>query len=245
MNPMIACVLAEHAKLKRTLGPALAIAAPACAVLLSLFVLANLDALAASKGMPRWQAYLDTLLRIWASFLLPIMATLQAVLIAQLEHANRQWKYLLALPVSRTGLYAAKSVNLFGLLLLAHVVLGLFALAACVAFGLVPGVLGEAAAFLGRQLGATFAAALVLASVQLLVSIRLESFVGAIGVGLVATLVALLGAGTMGQAAGYFPWSMPIHALQPTSAAWLAGTLLAATGITALGAQVLRRMQVR
>ncbi len=244
MSTLIACVLAEHAKLKRTLARGLAIAAPVCAVLLSLFVLANLDALAASKGMPRWQAYLDTLLRIWASFLLPIMATLQAVLIAQLEHANRQWKYLLALPVSRGSLYVAKSVNLFGLLLLAHVVLWTLALAVCATFGLAPGALGEAGAFLGRQLGATFAAALALAAVQLLVSIRLESFVGAIGVGLVATLVALLGAGTMGQAAGYFPWSMPIHALQPISTAWLAGAVLAAVLVTALGAQVLRRMQV-
>jgi hypothetical protein len=245
MNTFIACVLAEHAKLHRTLARGLAIAAPACAVLLSLFVLANLDTLANANDMPRWQAYLDTLLRIWASFLLPIMATLQAVLIAQLEHANRQWKYLLALPVSRTSLYMAKSVNLLALLLLAHVVLCALALGACVAFGLASGALGEAAGFLARQSSATFIAAWVLAAVQLGISIRLESFVGAIGIGLVATLVALLGAGPMGKAAGYFPWSMPIHALQPISAAWLAGAVLAAVLITAVGTQLLNRMQVR
>lgn len=244
MTTLVACVLAEHAKLKRTLARGLAVAAPVCALLLSLFMISDLDTLAASKSMPRWQPYLDALLRIWASFLLPIMATLQAVLIAQLEHANRQWKYLLVLPVSRTSLYMAKSVNLLGLLLLAHIVLWVLGLGACAAFALAPGAMGEAASFLCLQLGSTFSATLALAAVQLLISIRLESFVGAISVGLVATLIAVLGAGTMGDVAGYFPWSMPFHALQPISASWLAGAVLAAALVTALGVQLLRRMQV-
>ncbi|MDG2526273.1 ABC transporter permease [Stenotrophomonas sp. HITSZ_GD] len=244
MNRWIDCVRAEHAKLKRTFARGMAIAAPVCAVLLSLFVLANLDVLAASKGIARWEAYLDSLLRIWASFVLPIMATLQAVLIAQLEHGNRQWKYLLALPVSRASLYVAKSVNLFALLLLGHVVLWLAAMAACAAFGLAPDALGAAGGFLAGRLGGTFVAALVLAAVQLLVAVRLESFVAAIAVGLVATLVALLGASTLGHAAGYYPWSMPMHALQVPQAAWWIGVLAATVVVTALGAQWLRRMQV-
>src|SRR5690606_32590119 len=161
MSPLIAYVLAEHAKLRRTLARGLAFAAPVCAVLLSLFVLADLNTLAASKALPRWQAYLDALLRIWASCLLPIMTTLQAVLIAQLEHANRQWKYLLALPVSRTSLYMAKSVNLFALLLLANLFVWLLGLAVCAAFGLASDAFGGAMGFLGRQLAATLVAALV------------------------------------------------------------------------------------
>lgn len=245
MNAWVACVLAEHAKLKRTLARGLAIAAPVCAVLLSLFMLANLDAIAASKAVPRWQAYLDPLLRMWASFLLPIMATLQAVLIAQLEYANRQWKYLLALPISRTPLYVAKSVNLFVLVLLGHVVLWFLALVTCAAFGLAQGSLDEVAWFLAGKLSATLAGALALAAVQLLVSIRMESFIGAISVGLVATMVGLLGAGTMGVAAGYFPWSMPLHALQQSFAVWHATAVIAALLVTALGARVLRGMQVR
>lgn len=245
MNIWVACVCAEYAKLKRTLARGLAIAAPVCAVLLSLFVLANLDAIAASKAVPRWQAYLDPLLRMWAGFLLPIMVTLQAVLIAQLEHANRQWKYLLALPISRTSLYAAKSVNLFWLVLLGHVALWFLALVACAAFGLAQGALDEVSWFLAGKLSATLVGGLVLAAVQLLLSIRMDSYIGAIGVGLVATMVALFGAGAMGKAAGYFPWSMPLHALQQSFGVWHVSAVLAALLVTALGARVLRGMQVR
>lgn len=245
MNTWIACILAEHAKLRRTLARGLSFAAPLCAVLLSLFVLGNLESLTAAKGLPPWRGYLDSLLRIWASFLLPMMATLQAVLLAQLEHANRQWKYLLALPVSRSSLYLAKAVNLFALVVLAHVLLWLMATATCVVAGLVDGSVGETAVFLARQLAATCAATLVLAGVQLLVAIKIESFVAAISIGLVATLVALLGASAMGTTAGYFPWSMPLWALQQPSATWMLDVLLAAAGVSWLGTLALRRMQVR
>ena len=245
MNIWIACVLAENAKLKRTLARGLVIAVPMFSLLMSLLMLVNLDTVASAKSIPLWQAYMEALLRIWASFPLPLMATLQAVLIAQLEHANRQCKYLLAMPVPRASLYVAKSVNLFGLMLQAHLVLWLLALAVCAGFGLAPGTMIQASGFMAHQLSATLLAASVLTAIQLLVAIHLQSLVGSICVGLVATLVALFGAGTLGTAAGYFPWSMPQHALQPVSAAWLIGALLTAVLITALGARSMRQMQVQ
>lgn len=245
MNSWIACALAEHAKLKRTLARGLSFAVPLCALLLSLFVLGNLESVAAAKDLPLWQTYLDSLLRIWASFLLPFMVTLQAVLLAQLEHANRQWKYLLALPVPRASLYIAKTVNLFALVVLAHVLLWLMAMVTCVMAGMAEGSFSEITSFLTRHLAATCAATLVLAAVQLLVAIVIESFVAAISIGLLATLVALLGANTMGSAADYFPWSMPLRALGQPTTVWMLAVLLAAAGVSWLGTLTLQRMQVR
>ena len=245
MNTWIACVLSEHAKLRRTLARGLSVTAPLCALLLSLFVLGDVELLAVDRGVPPWRAYLDSLLRIWASVLLPIMATLQAVLLAQLEHGNRQWKYLLTLPVPRATLYLGKTLNLFVLVALAHALLLPMAMASCVVTGLAEGNIGGMTMFLVQQLAASCAAAWMLAAVQLLIAIMIESFVAAISIGLLATLVALLGASAMGSISGYYPWSMPLHALKHPGAAWWIGVLFATACIGWLGMVVLQRMQVR
>lgn len=248
MNLLLAAILAEHAKLRRTLARASALAAPFIALMLSLFVLGNLDALAAASHAAPWQAYVDALLRIWAGFLLPLMATLQAVLLAQLEHGNRQWKYLLTLPVPREYLYAGKAVNLCGLIMLGHLALwGMGATTALIAGLAGPGedTLWPLLLQLGEGLLATFLGAFLLAMLQLWLAMALESFIAAIAIGLVATLASIVAAPTLGAAARWFPWSMPLKALDSPSAGWWVAVLAAGTAVWVAGAWRMRRMQVR
>jgi len=248
MNLLLAAVLAEHAKLKRTLARASAVAAPFCALILSLFVLGNLDALAAGGHIARWQAYVEALLRIWAAFLLPLMVTVQAVLIAQLEHGNRQWKYLLTLPVPREWLYLAKAINLGGLVVMAHAVLWAMGAIACVTAGLAGPTSGTLWPMLGELAGgllATCAASMLLAAIQLAVAMALESFIAAISIGLVATLASIVAGPALGAKARWFPWSMPLKALDPSSLVWWSCLGTATAIAVAVGAWRLRRAQVR
>lgn len=68
-----------------------------------------------------------TVLITEVSILLPLMlllgATLLASLLAEKEHQASAWKHILALPISRIGVYWAKGIQLIGLLMIVAVLM--------------------------------------------------------------------------------------------------------------------------
>lgn len=245
MNIWFASCVAEHLKLRRTLSRSLTALAPVCAFLLSLFIVSDLGSLAEAKGVEPGIAYIDSSLRIWCIFFLPLMITLQAVLIAQLEHSNQKWKHVLSLPIPRAAVYWGKIANLFLLLAESHflilVLLGLF-----VASGyLASSIVWVNVAYAANKLFLITIAALPLLTLQLMISIRLESLIASISLGIVATIFALVAGAPLGPAKAYFPWSMPTWALEGASQLWFWCAAFAALLIGAAGAATLRRLQVR
>jgi hypothetical protein len=243
-------IRSERIKLRRTLAKGLSAIAPVTAALLSLFVLANADALAAARHVAPWQGYMDSAFRVWASLLLPFCITLQAVLLAQIEHGNQQWKHLLALPVPRARIYAAKLVVLVALLLLASVLLAALVLGIAWAAGLVAianGTLAAAAAHAALSAATIAGAALLLLAIQFLVSMQTSSFTAAIGFGTIATIVAVLATSTMGDFAYGFPWSMPamvVGASAGTSRVIVCASLVAATLVSVAGMRLLASRRI-
>jgi hypothetical protein len=247
MKLLWAAILAENEKQRRTLARWLSVLAPVTALVLSLFLLGPAESAAATQKIAFWQAYAGSVLAGWAAFLLPLMATLQAVLLSQLEHANKQWKFILALPVPRSSLYIAKSVNLVFLIVLAHLLLGMMIGLVCILAGWADfssGLAWPMMAWLASNLAIICCASLLLASIQLLIAVEMESFVAAISIGLVAMFIGLFGNQAVGETARYFPWTMPLMAVRQPGI-WLAGAFAASLAVTWIGALRMKHRQVR
>lgn len=50
------------------------------------------------------------MLAVWAVFMMPLLITLETALLNGIEHGDRQWKHICALPIPRHALYLAKFV---------------------------------------------------------------------------------------------------------------------------------------
>lgn len=163
-----------------------------------------------------WGSLIGSLaLALWAVFLFPMAIAAFATSLAQLEHADRNWTYLLALPVPRWVIYASKLIL---------VVVGAAAMAT---LATVLSVLGGAAGGLVatmpdgplplggivRMSSTILLAALFLSVLQTWAALRLRSFVASIGVGMVGVLASLtvLMSGT--SKLDWFPWVYPMIAV--------------------------------
>jgi hypothetical protein len=143
--------------------------------------------------------------------MLPLFVTLETALLGGLEHANHQWKHLFALPLARWTVYVAKLIVGAGLIGLSMVVLvGLTVLSGLTLRVLKPGLGFEAPIPLAQFLhvtGLVYLAAWLIISVHTWVGLRWRSFVVAMGVGIAATVVAVMVVES--DWAGYYPWTLP------------------------------------
>jgi len=219
MTSLPRALSAEALKLKGTLALWMCLIAPAVvAVLYVLQIWATKLPVpkVAPDPLQAWQMYSQSVMGLWAFLMLPLFVTLEAALLAGLEHGERQWKHLLALPLPRGAHYLAKLVALATL-----VALGFLALAALIPLGgaalmlLKPGfgVAGPPPMlFVLKGLGACYLASLLMIAIQCWVAVRWSSFTVAVSVGMSATVMGFL----IGQSAKFghwYPWSMPVQVL--------------------------------
>lgn len=208
--------MAEMLKLRGTLALAMALAAPLLVVGVFCAQLLVMPArpLPPDGADQAWQMLSVGVMGLWCFLMLPLYTTLQAALLANMEHANRQWKHLLALPVARHHHFFAKGWALALLSCVSAVVLYLAILLAGHLLPLLRPALGFEGpapwqALLGTVLAATSAAALM-AVLQLFVALRAGNFTVAVGVGMAASVAGFL----VGQSERYgpwYPWTMPLH----------------------------------
>jgi ABC-2 type transport system permease protein len=207
---MIRVLVAEVAKLRRSLVLLLCAAAPAMVALLCALMFHQ------KPGPDQlWSTYLLGASAIWSFFMLPMTVTALTILVAQLEHGPKFWNHLLALPVPRASFFAAKIV----------VVLILVAAMSAILFALVPafGWLGDAAAsersltgelglaLFAKTLAQMFGGALLLIALQLWTALRFRSFVPPLVLGIGGTFVAVVATGS--DYGPYFPWLIATNAL--------------------------------
>jgi hypothetical protein len=212
---LLRALSAETLKLKRTLAVRMVFVAPALLAALALFSQSARLSRAGAKAGPLWESHVQQSLAIWAIFVLPLLVTLEAALSCGIEHAERQWKHLFALPVPRPALYAAKLLAVHGLTLASTLVAG--SLVALTGWGLTmwyPAVAHAGpppmAAILGKALLGWLAAGLI-TSVHVWVATRWPSFTVAAGAGVAGTFFALFAASA--KAARFYPWLLPVHAV--------------------------------
>jgi len=219
MNALSRALSAEALKLKGTLALWMCLIAPG--VVVALYVLQiSFAKLPASTALPdpvqAWTMYSKSVLGLWAFLMLPLFVTLEAALLAGLEHGDRNWKHLLALPLPRSAHYLAKLLALAGL-----VGLGFLALVALIPLGgLVLPVLKPAFGIAGPppwgylflSIGQCFLASLLVVALQCWVAVRWQSFTVAVSVGMSATVMGFL-IGQSERFGHWYPWSMPVQVL--------------------------------
>jgi hypothetical protein len=217
MKPVLRAVASEQVKLRGTLAWRLCFIAPALVValcVLQLLLSANVKPM--EDGAQAWQHFAQGVLVLWSFLMLPLYVTLQSALLAGLEHTERQWKHLLALPLPRSAHYLAKWMVLVAMVALAMAVLTLLVPLGGAVLMLSGNPLGLSGAppwmFLLTRSAAILAASCFIISLHTWISIRWSSFTVAVATGMSATVAGFL----IAQSARFghlYPWSMPMHVL--------------------------------
>lgn len=218
---MISLVYTEIRKLNGSLALLLAVVAPALPSMLVMLSTATSDRSSA------WSSIFERfMLPIWALFLMPMIVAAFTTLMAQVEYQARGWDHLLALPIRKWQVFAAKALVV------------LLALAAMTTLALVFTLVG---AFLGSLIGGNMltgqlplakllnlsglmlASAFSFVALQMWVAFRFSSFVVSLSFGIGGTMIALAVAMTGTRQADWFPWVLPMKVLSaadPAGFAW-------------------------
>jgi lantibiotic transport system permease protein len=243
MTSLLRALDAELLKLKGTLARRLCWLAPLIVVALYVAMLLVRDFGDRPTPPPdqAWLSFATECLGLWTFLMLPLFVTLQSALLAGLEHGDRQWKHLLALPCPRAVHYVAKGVVLLGMTLAAVLALALFVeLGGHLVAWLRPSIGLRGAgphAFLLDKVLRVFLLSTLMIALHTWIAIRWASFTVAVAAGMSATVVGFL----VMQSPDYrwaYPWSMAVQVLSregPAPSAIplaLAGALL----VFALGA---------
>jgi len=245
MKSIARALSAEALKLRGTLALWMCLVAPAVVVVLYVLQI-SFSNLPASRAAPdpalAWEVYAKSVLGLWAFLMLPLFVTLEAALLAGLEHADRQWKHLLALPLPRSAHYLAKLLALAGLVALAFLALVLLVpLGGLLLTWLKPafGIAGPPPwGYLLLSAGQAYLATLLVVALQCWIAVRWQSFTVAVSVGMSATVMGFL-IGQSERFGHWYPWSMPMQVLagkgQWTEFVMSAGVLgFLAVGVLAL-----------
>ncbi len=233
-------VHAEALKLRRTLALRMSVVTPAVVVALCVLQLGVAKTQVGGADPVRaWKAFAGASFALWAFLMMPLFVTLEAALLAGLEHGDRQWKHLLALPVPRAVHYLAKWTALLALLVGAALVFAvLIALGGWVLMHTKPeaGLAGWPPWWwLLRLCLGMVAAGLLMAAIQLWVSIRWSSFTIAVAAGMSATVAGfMIGQSRFGH---FYTWTLPVqlfarNAQHATFALW--ASVLGAAVVVAL-----------
>ena len=210
---------AEMLKLKGTLALWMCLVAPAVVVALYVLQISVRD-LPASWVTPdpaqAWQMFGQSVFGLWAFLMLPLFITLESALLAGLEHGERQWKHLLALPLPRGAHYLAKLIALATLVALGFLVLvalipvgGLLLSWLQPAFGLAG---APSWSYLLRVAGQAYVASLLVVALQCWIAVRWSSFTVAVSVGMSATVIGFM-VSQSERFGHWYPWSMPVQVL--------------------------------
>ena len=219
MNSLFRALHAEALKLKGTLALWMCLIAPA--VVVALYVLQISFSRIPVAGGARdpaqaWLMLAQAVFGLWTFLMLPLFITLEAALLAGLEHGERQWKHLLALPLPRGAHYLAKLLALAALIAFGFLALVALVPPAGVALMWLKPAFGLAGAppwaFLLRTAGQAYLASLLVVSISCWIAVRWSSFTVAVSAGMSATVMGFL-IGQSERFGHWYPWSMPVQVL--------------------------------
>ena len=213
---------AELLKLKRTLAFRIIFVLPFFIALLQFFVIWRTKKIPADFNL--WPGHVNNSFQIWAIFMLPLLIALETALLNGIEHADKQWKHLFALPVPRHAIYFSKFIVAQGLILASTLVLALLTVIVGVAaIYLRPELAGSpslhsgSVAFLGwvpflwiaKLALQVWLAAWLIIAIHTWISMRWAGFPIALGAGIGGTFFALFAASAaIGK---YYPWLLPMN----------------------------------
>jgi len=226
--PLIRVLHAETLKLKRTLAFRMIFVAPLLVATLQFFVVWNQRRFAANFNL--WEAIPRASLSIWAVFMLPLLITLETALINGVEHGEKQWKQIFALPIPRHAVYAAKLLIAQALAAASTLILSALTLVVGLALLRLRPELPHAGAipyvWILKHAAFVWLAAWLIIAIHAWVSIRWPGFALALSAGIGGTFFALFAASA--RVGKYYPWLLPVNVFSEERAT--AALLLGAIG---------------
>ena len=129
MKSVLAALRAERIKLTHTLALWMVLLTPLAIAILLVLEMITVGDRRATAGIPTpdpataWLMIGKSIFGLWCLLMLPLFITLEAALLAALEHANQQWKHLLALPIPPAAHYLAKLLVLIAMVVAAQLIL--------------------------------------------------------------------------------------------------------------------------
>lgn len=202
---------AELLKLKRTLAFRIIFVLPLLIGLLQFFLIVRTKPY--PRGFNLWQTHPTNSFEIWAVFMMPLMIALVTALLNGIEHSDKQWKHLFALPVPRYTVYFAKLIVAQGLVLTSTAILGVVTAIVGVAGMYLRPELANAGPvpymWLGKYVVLVWLASWLIIAIHMWISIRWPGFPIALGAGIGGTFFALFAASAwIGK---YYPWLLSMN----------------------------------
>ncbi len=202
---------AEMLKLKRTLAFRMVFVAPVLVVALIFFILYEKKDF--KPDFDLWDSVLKIALNFWAVFMMPLLITLETALLSGLEHGEKQWKHILALPVTRKSVYLVKLLTVHILILISMTVLIVLALLVGFLFMKIRPALANAGlpqwGWLFKHACYVWLASWLIMAIHTWISIRWASFTVTLGAGIAGTFFALFAASA--KFGKYYPWLLPVN----------------------------------
>lgn len=217
MRDLSRALAAELLKIRRTRALLIALAAPYLVALLPFVIALSMSGpLARRQAFSPWSWLVEAAFSTWTLILFPLLLSLEAALLAAIEHRSQGFKHLFALPVRRGAIYGAKqaAVVLLTAASLLLLVLGLVA-AGLGLRALRPGLGFDAPVPWSDLLvcaARVLAASGLILAIHTWMSLRWKSFAPVLALGILATVVTVaLNSGDV-EVWPWFPWSLPFRA---------------------------------
>lgn len=205
---MLTSLFVELRKLKGSLVVLLSLATPTMIAGLLMLILLR-------RPNGDWKEVIEGSTGLWSFFMLPMSIAALSALLAQIEHGPRAWDHMLALPVGRWRLFAAKGVvmmlviALMSLLLAVEIPAALALLRKLAPHKVPAGPFPWAMEL--QLLWKMWAASLFMGMIQLWVALRFRSFVPPLVLGIGGAFVAVAASGA--KEGVYLPWLMPLNVM--------------------------------
>ena len=208
---LIRALYAESLKLKRTLAIRMVFVAPLLVATLAFFVVYQRRNL--SPEFKMWNMVSEVSLGSWAVFMLPLLITLETALLNGIDHGEKNWKHLFALPVPRQAVYAAKFLVAQALIAASTLFLIILAvLTGLIVMRLRPEMADAGAPPYGTMLknaAMVWMAAWLIVAIHSWISIRWTGFAVALGAGIGGVFFAIFAASA--KVGKFYPWLLPVN----------------------------------
>jgi hypothetical protein len=202
---------AEALKLRRTLAFRVIFVLPFLVALLQFFIVLRTKKFPA--GFKLWETMGTNSLQIWAVFMMPLLIALVTALLNGIEHSDKLWKHLFALPVPRQSIYFSKFVVAQGLMLVSTFVLAVLVIVVGIASTHLKSDLANPGPipylWFAKQTAFVWLASWLIIAIHTWISMRWSGFPIALGAGIGGTFFALFAASaSLGK---YYPWLLPMN----------------------------------
>lgn len=215
---------AELLKLKRTLAIRMVFVAPLLVATLNFFIL--WERRNVSPDFKMWGLVFEVSMSTWAIFMMPLLITLETALLNGIDHGEKNWKHIFALPIPRYAVYAAKLIIAQMLMAISTLFLTVISiLVGLIMMRLRPEMANAGAPPYGwmfKHAAMIWLAAWLIIAIHTWISIRWSGFTLSLGAGIGGVFFAIFAAGA--RVGKFYPWLLPVNVLsneRVSMALWL------------------------